>query len=473
MKTKNIITMSDSYKFLNNAFLKDVLNVLSYFEARNGAKYLETVFFGLQYLLKEYLVGQVVTQKMIEDAKIVAKYHLGGENKFNIKMWQYIVDNYDGKLPIEIKAVPEGMSVPIDNVLMTITCTDESGICAGLVNHLETLLTNVWSSCLVATKSKFIKSILLKYAEETCDGTGHIRFQLHDFAQRSVKCPEAASFTGVGHLVNFYGTDTVLAWENARDYYNGNVETIGFSVFATEHNFMMYRGVDGEEQVVREILENEMFKTGIISVLGDTYNIYNFVSNIMGKTFKNDILNRDGVFVVRPDSVTPTHDTPETMTLWIINELWNIFGGTVNAKGYKVLDKHVRCIYGDGLNTQSITNILELLMVNGFSSENVVFGCGHFLLDEGSRDTQRNAYKSSSMNINGVWTGIFKNPLGSNKKSKKGRMKLVRDENGLLKTLTEYDEGYEVSEDILVTVFKNGDMVKDWTLDEIRERNNF
>lgn len=470
---KNIITMTDSYKFLNNAFLNEVLNILSYYEARAGAKYPETVFAGLQYLLKEYMCGIVVTQQMIDHAKMVAKYHLGGENKFNVKMWQYIVDKYNGKLPIEIKAVPEGTSVPVDNVLMTITCTDETGICAGLVNHLETLLTNVWSCCLVATKSKYIKSILLTYADLTCDGKEHIRFQLHDFAQRSVKCPEAASFTGVGHLLNFYGTDTVLAWENALDYYNGNPENIGFSVFATEHNYMMYRGINGEEQVVREILENEMFKTGIISVLGDTYNIYNFVENIMGKTFKNDILNRDGTFVVRPDSITAEHDTPAKMTLWIIDSLWKNFGGTINSKGYKVLDKHVRCIYGDGLNTKSITDILEILMINGYSSENVVFGCGHFLLDEGCRDTQRNAYKSSAMNINGTWQGVFKNPLGSNKKSKKGRMKLVHDDNLKFKTVTEYDVAYDASEDQLVTVFKDGDLIKDWTLDEIRLRNNF
>ena len=465
---KNIITCTDSYKFMNNGFLNGVTEIYSYFESRQGAQYPTTVFFGLQYLLKEYLVGVRVTQDMIEGAKVVAKNHLGGEDQFNIGMWQHIVDNCGGSLPIEIRATPEGSEVDQNNVLMTITNTDPK--CAPLVNHLETLLTNVWSGCIVATKSKYIKRILLDYAIQTCDGKDHVKFQLHDFAQRSVKCPEAALYNGIGHLINFYGTDTVLAWEGARDYYGADVATIGYSVFATEHNYMMYKGREGESSVVGEILD--VRPKGIISVVADTYDIYNFVENIVGRKYKERILERDGVFVIRPDSITPDHDTPAKLTLWIAESLWKNFGAKMNCKGFRVLDSHVRIIYGDSLTEKSITNILETLKNAGFSSENVVFGCGSYLLDKHNRDTQRSAYKSSAMKIDGVWAGVFKSPLGSNKKSKRGRLKLCHTDMSDY-TLTEYDAGYENSKDDLVTVFRNGEIIKEYTLDDIRKNNNF
>lgn len=465
---KNIATMTDSYKFLNNALLEEVTKINSYMESRNGSEYPTSVFFGLQYLLKEYLVGVRVTKDMIEKAAQVAKYHLGNASDFNRPMWQHIVDNCGGKLPIEIKAVPEGIELPESNVWMTITNTDDK--CFGLVNHCETLLTNVFSACMVATKSKYIKRILLEFADATCEKKDHIKFQLHDFAQRSAKCPEAALWNGIGHLINFYGTDTVLAWEGARDYYNGNVETIGYSVFATEHNYMMYKGRNGESQVLYEILMKR--PKGIISVVSDTYDIYNFVDNYVGKVYRNMIKARDGVFVVRPDSVTPDHDTPAKLTVWILESLWKNFGGTANSKGYKVLDPHVRVIYGDSLTEVSIRDILTMAKEAGFSSENLVFGCGSYLLDKHNRDTLRCAYKSSAMEINGNWIGTYKEPLGSNKKSKRGRMKLALI-GGKYETITEYDAKYDMVSDQLVTVFRNGELTIDWTLDEIRKRNDF
>lgn len=469
-RKQNIITNTDSYKFLNNSMFEGVTNIYSYFESRNGSQYPTTKFFGLQYLLKTYLDDVTITQEMIDEAKVLANNHLGSSDSFNLEMWEHIKDNYNGKLPIEIKAVPEGLEVPESNVLMTITLTQDDAKCVGLVNHLETLLTNVWSACTVATKSTYIKNLLIKYAEQTCEEKSHIPFQLHDFAQRSAKSPEVAGYNGAGHLINFFGTDTVLAWENLRDYYSGNIADIGYSVFATEHNYMMYKGVDGEEEVLGEILAKR--PNGIISVVSDTYNIYNFVDNLVGNVYKENIKNREGVFVVRPDSLTPDHGTPEDITLWILESLWKNFGGTTNEKGCKVLDPHVRVIYGDGLDEESIENILILTFKKGFSSENIVFGCGSYLIDKHNRDTQRFAYKSSAIKINGNWEGRFKKPLGSNKVSKKGRLKLVKTVGSYI-TLTETDEGYAEAKDELVTVYKDGKIVKEYSLEEVRKNSNF
>lgn len=464
---KNIITNTDSYKFMNNAFMMGVSNVYSYFESRKGAKYPTTTMCGLQYFMMEYLEGVVVTSDKLEHAKFLAKNHLGSETDLNLEMWETIIAEYGGKLPITIKAIPEGVEVPQGTPLMTITLTKDDDRLKALVNHLETLLTNVWGSCTVATKSKHIKRILKKYGEETSDDLGYMAYQLHDFAQRSVKAPEQAGINGFAHLINFFGTDTVLAWETALHYYNGIPATIGHSVFATEHNLLMHRGRDGERKVVAEVLKQR--PNGIISMVSDTYNIYNFVDEIVGKDFKDQILSRDGVFVVRPDSVTDEHDTPAKMSLWILESLWENFGGTMNNKGYKVLDSHIRCIYGDSLTEDSIEDILETIKFAGFSAENMVFGCGSYLLDKHNRDTQAFAYKSSAMRVDCEWVGTCKDPVGKTfKTSKKGRMKVVKSAEGY-KTFTEYDEGYDEAKDELVTVFKDGEIVKRYTLDEIRQ----
>jgi len=265
----------------------------------------------------------------------------------------------------------------------------------------------------------------------------------------------------------FFGTDTVLAWETALDYYGGVPATIGHSVFATEHNNTFYLGRNGEPAIIQNILDER--KTGIVSIVSDTFDIYRFVDKYVGEMFKDQILARDGVFVVRPDSVTPEHDTPAKMSLWIVESLWKNFGGKYNDKGYKVLDPHVRCIYGDSLDEDKIFDILQTLKFAGFASENMIFGCGSYLLDKHNRDTQAFAYKSSAMKINGKWVGTCKDPIGGTfKTSKKGRMKLVK-VNGEYQTLLEGHVAYNSALDVLQPVFVDGEIVKRFTLDEIRE----
>lgn len=463
--TNNIITLTDSYKFSHFKMYENVTGISSYFESRHGAKFPTTVFFGLQYIIKKYLEGRVVTREKIDHAKRLSKAHLGCESAMNIDMWEIILRDHGGQLPIKIRAFPEGSEVNTSNALVIVEDTDSR--CFPLVNHLETLLTNVWSASTVATLSRYIKKDMIKWAELTCDDLNHIDFQLHDFSARSVKCPEAAGFCGMGHLLNFFGTDTVAAIEYALQYYNADIETVGKSVFATEHNTMMYKGREGEVDLVGKALE--LNPEGIFSVVADTYDIYNFVTNIVGKRYKNQILNRNGVFVVRPDSVTPNHNTKEDMTVWIVKELYNIFGGKVNNKGYKELNPRLKALYGDSITIDDANKIFNLLEKHGFAANNVVLGCGKFLSDEPNRDWQRFAYKTSAVKINGSWEGISKNPLGSNKMSKKGLLKVTKNEYGY-RTLTQYDEGFDDAKCELETVFENGKLIREQTFDQVKNR---
>jgi nicotinamide phosphoribosyltransferase len=289
---------------------------------------------------------------------------------------------------------------------------------------------------------------------------------MHDFGFRGVSSHESAGIGGMAHLVNFKGTDTVPAMEFAMAFYNAPIDGLAYSVAATEHSIMTACGKDGEVEVVNQLL-NE-YPTGILSVVSDSYDIYNFVDNVLGKTFKDRILKREGIFVVRPDSVTPDHPTPEDEMVWLAENLFKNFGGTINTKGYKVINPKIRLLWGDGIEIEGIEKILDKLDVAGFAAENVAcFGMGGGLLQKINRDTMRFAFKSSAQKRGSQWFDVFKNPKDESKASKKGKLKLVRVEGAHGKAFTtvkESDEGV----DALVTVFENGNLVKEYTFEEVR-----
>jgi nicotinamide phosphoribosyltransferase len=363
-------------------------------------------------------------------------------------------------LPVVIKAVEEGTVVPINNVLMTIENTDNK--CFWLTNYLETILSQVWYPITVASLSREVKVNIKEYLDLTSDG-GLLNFGLHDFGFRGASSWESAGIGGAAHLINFLGTDTVVAMEVAVNYYNANLDNLAFSVAATEHSVMTALGKNGEEQVVENLL-NE-YPTGILSVVSDSYDIYNFVDYIVGQKFRDRIKNRKGVFVVRPDSITPTHPTPEAEMVWIIDTLWDHFGGTVNSKGYKLLTPCVRVLWGDGIDIEGIKKILYAVTKAGFATENIAcFGMGGGLLQKVNRDTQRCAFKCSAQYRDGQWYDIQKNPKDVSKASKKGKLKLIK-VDGEFETVGENDPG----EDYLKVVFENGVLVKEIDFDTVRK----
>lgn len=458
MKT-NIVLATDSYKLTHwNQYPRGTEKVYSYFEARPGAKWSHTVFFGLQYIIAEYLAGHVVTRAKIDEAEALAAQHFGNPNIFNRARWDHIVDQHDGRLPVRIKAVPEGTPVPVNNVMMTIENTDPA--CYWLTNHLETILTHVWYPSTVATQSREAKRICKAYLENSTENLGGLDFMLHDFGYRGVSSVESAGLGGAGHLVNFMGTDTIAAMELLRQYYDADVPA--FSVPATEHSVMTARGLEDEDLTFKQILD--AYPTGILSVVIDSYNYRNFIK-MAGTQFKDQILARDGKLVFRPDSGDPCEVTKEVLEL-----LDAYFGSTSNSKGRKVLNPAVGVIWGDGIDLADMDRILlEVTVGAGWSAENMVFGMGGGLLQKVNRDTQRFAFKSSYQERGGLGHDIFKKPIDETKTSKKGRLKLVRLEGAHGSTLTTVGIG-DPREDLLKTVFEYGNILKRYGLDEIRAR---
>lgn len=441
----NLILKTDSYKVSHAPMYPEgTQNVYSYFESRVGAKYPKTVFFGLQAILMKHLVGRVIEPEFVVDAARIIGHHLGPD-AFNRQGWEYIVKNHNGRLPLRIRAVPEGSVNDVSTVLMTVEATDPE--CYWLTNYMETLLSQVWYPSTVASLSYHVRQIIEAYLLDTTGTTDGVEFMLHDFGCRGVETMDAAAMGGMAHLVNFMGTDTMPALFAAEQFYRADLSTLGFSVPASEHSVMTAITND-EEAIVARLLEK--FPTGIISCVGDSYDIYNFVDHIVGEVFHDQIMERDGKFVVRPDSPTPRHPNPADQVAWILDSLACNFGGgyTTNELGYDVLDPHVGVLWGDGIDVDGIEDILETATkISGFAASNLVFGMGGGLLQKVNRDTQRFAFKCSAQLRDGVWYDVSKNPLDPTKKSKSGRF----DDN-----------------DKLVTVFEDGKLVKHYNFDEVR-----
>lgn len=441
----NIILATDSYKLNHwNQYPKGTETVYSYFESRPGAKWPYTIFFGLQYLLKRYLEGQVVTEEKIEEAKELAAVHFGSDGLFNEEGWRYILEECGGVLPLKIKAVPEGTVVPQSNVMMTVENTDPK--CFWLTNAVESLLVHAWYPSTVATLSAATLSTIEAYLDLTAESKDGLPFMLHDFGYRGASSHESAAIGGAAHLINSRGTDTLPAMLLARDYYNAQYEDLAFSVPATEHSVMTARGPGGEIDTVDQLIEE--YPNGILSVVADSYNTREFVDTL-GTRFKDRILARGGKLVIRPDSGDPV-----AITVMVTKKLWDAFGGTINDKGFMVLDPHVGVLWGDGIDSPGINQILKGTTSVGFSAENYVFGMGGGLLQKVNRDTQSFAFKCSAQKRNGQWHDVYKDTKG--KESKRGRLELVRD-HGILTTIQEPKEWRGWADcGVLQTVFLDG-----------------
>ncbi len=520
----NLILKSDSYKVPHAHMLPEGTEyVYSYFESRLGAKFDKTPFFGLQAILHKYFSGTQVTREKIHRARLLCACHFHGvtvkdfeqyvtngaplfiqktintfesdrsgfdfdkpvtktinllnqhaiidfdkfyrDRKltefFNIKGWNYILTKKGGKLPLRIKAIPEGTPVTVSNVLMTVENTDDK--CAWLTNYVESILTHVWYPSTVAALARDIKDMFKQFLDRTSDNPAAINFMLHDFGYRGVNSDEGAEFGGSGQLLSFFGTDTLIAMEFLAHHYYHNPDGIAYSVAATEHSIMTARGEFGESEVLDQLLL--MYKTGILSVVIDSYDTYEFVEEKVCKQFKEAILKRDGVFVLRPDSITPAHNTPEKLTLWIVQTLARYFGYNINSKGFMVLNPKVRVLWGDGIDQDGIRKILEILEQNGFAACNMVFGMGGGLLQKVNRDTQRFAFKASAQCRNGQWHDVFKKPKDLSKASKKGKLKLIKNEKGEFETVP-YGDG---TGDLLRTVYEDGEILVEYTLDQVRD----
>ena len=380
-------------------------------------------------------------------------------------------------LPIKVKALPEGIEVPIRVPMVTVVNTDKKFY--WITNFLETILsTMLWQPMTSASIALLYKRIFKKWTLATDkDNLPFIDFQGHDFSMRGMGGLQSAISSGMGHGAVFLGSDTLPVISNLRKYYKAEGFVVG-SVNATEHSVMCAGTKDDEIGTFRALMDT--YPSGILSVVSDTWDLWKVLTDYLPQ-LKDEVLARDGKLVIRPDSGDPVDIIcGETRTMGgnlpkekgVVELLWDIFGGTVNEQGFKVLDSHIGAIYGDSITTERAEAICQRLSDKGFATTNVVLGIGSFTYQFNTRDTFGFAMKATSVVVNGERREIFKDPITDDgvKKSAKGLIKVekVNNEYVLIDQITPEQE----NEGELKVIYENGEFLNQVTLQEIRERIN-
>lgn len=559
MNNLNSIFLTDGYKTGHHVqYPLNTTLVFSNFTPRSDKYAPEVcrdkgvVVFGIQLVLqylKDHFDNNFFFTKERGDSSLVWNAGLNMELKrkaidpIKKELSMYLNTEYDtthfeelwdlGYLPLEIRALDEGTICPIKVPMLTINNTLPEFY--WLPNFLETILSNLlWKPVTSATIAFAYRQILEKWAIKTNpEAKEFVLWQGHDFSMRGLDSIDATISSGLGHLTSFYGTDSLPPLIGAR-YYYGETEFVGGSVFATEHSVMCAGSKEDELGTFKRLLET--YPSGILSVVSDTWDLWNVITNILPK-IKDDILTRDGKLVIRPDSGDPTdilcgrkipsfsnfsdvedyfykningnlifrvndgvfkvivhsgndfkyesyNMIPED--IGVIELLWDLFGGTINEQGYKVLDSHIGAIYGDSITTDRAEEICSRLEKKGFASTNVVLGIGSYTYQYNTRDTfgfaMKATYVEKTYNT-GQFAGgmdvtegyeIFKDPITDSgmKKSARGLLKVVKNDGVLeLKDGIEWAD-IEDNDNELKLVFMNGKLLRQTTLTEIRKRIN-
>ncbi len=448
------------------------------------------IFFGLQYFIK-YVLIETWNEGFFRRPKteVVARYKRRMDNALGpgaIPMDHIEALHNLGYLPLSIRALPEGAAVNEKVPLFTVENTHPGFF--WLTNYVETMLSTMnWGMCTSATTAYKYKQLLTRYARETCGDEAFVPFQAHDFSFRGMQGLHAGIMSGAAHLTSFVGTDTVAAIDFLEDYYgaNSDKELIGCSVPATEHSVMCMGTKEGEFDTFRRLL-TEVYPKGIVSIVADSFDFWQVITDFLPR-LKPEILARTGGFpvdkvVIRPDSGDPVKiivgdksapvDSPEYKGA--IECLWETFGGTVSAKGYKLLDSHIGLIYGDSITLERCDQIMAGLQAKGFASTNVVLGVGSFTYTYVTRDTLGFAMKATAGAVCGEVREIFKDPKTDKglKKSAKGFISVgLLDGEYIL--LDQVSHAVAQSRGHLLEVFRDGKLRHEHTLSEVRARIQF
>jgi nicotinic acid phosphoribosyltransferase len=435
------------------------------------------VAFGLQAFIQDYVMD-AFEDFFAADEDVVADLY---ETRVNSILGPNTVGTAHirklhrlGYLPLHFRTVKEGTMVPLKVPTLTVENTNPDF--AWLVGYVETVLSaSIWHPSTVATKAAYMRNFFEEWAERQGANKEFIDWQWHDFSFRGQTSPESAAASGAASLLSFTGTDNLNAFEWIDYLYPGDNGFIGGSVSATEHSVMTARGQENEFETYEYLLEKE--PKGILSIVSDTWNLWNVLENII-PALKERIMARDGKVVIRPDSGDPADIICGTVTEFgagktaeekgTIELLWETFGGTVNAKGLKTLDAHIGAIYGDSITPERAEQIFTRLEIKGFAIDNLVFGAGSFFAQYLTRDTFSSAFKNTHLIVNGEPRDTVKDPItGHSKKSATGRLAVRRDETGEL-VLIERATPEQEADSELQTVWKDGEWVRKQSFADVR-----
>lgn len=466
----NLLLATDVYKMGHmEQYPPGTTEIYSYLTARSSKLSPEVTFYGLQYYLRK-LAENPPTLENVDEFLDYRQSILGGAESQKVRDGLVAFAKL-GYIPLRIKAIAEGTTLPVQNALMTMVNTDPRF--PWVVGFFESLLLKAWNTCTVASYSRKLRQLCEMYAEITCDDNTHVDYQVHDFGYRGCSSEETAALSGSAHLVHFKGTDTIPALHLINQTYG--VGAWGASVPASEHSVMCSFGRLNEMRAFEHMLDT--YPTGIVSIVSDTYDFWKVLTEYL-PTLKSRIMKRDGKVVIRPDSGDPLKiicgdksapsSTPENRGA--LEMLGELFGTSRNSKGRKVLNPKIGLIYGDGFYYQRFEQVLATMAVNGWASSNLVVGIGGLLLQQHSRDDMGFAIKATHAVIDGQDVELYKDPATDvRKRSKTGLLRVRKNSEGVYYTDQKVSRKMEAQGELQL-VFENGKMFNQTIFPEIRKR---
>ncbi len=471
----NPVMAADSYKYSHpSQYPTNMSSMLDYISARYSTMFKKICFVGLQPYL--HILSMTITKEHVTEAATYAKLH---SVKFELDGWMYIVNELQGKLPIKIKAAPEGSVLPVGLPLVVVEATDTK--VPWIVGWTETMLLKVTYPIGVASKSLLIRDTLEKYGVKEW-----AEFALHMFGDRASHSIESASIAGMAHAAIFKGTDNFHSLKYVNDNYGVPGELISvhsYSVWASEHSTTSSNGRDNEEAWVYQQLLNNPDQP-IMSFVADTYDVFNFVHFCTDENsrIRKLIESRPNQkLVMRPDSGDPIEVLNRILNIMKLNKL------DLVTKNKHTLFKQFGLLWSDGIDTSVIENILNIFLTNGFAAENFVFGMGGNLVTGIVRDDIGMAMKCSNITLKVPHASdepsgdevkytyeereVFKDPITDpGKKSLKGKVTTYYNSDKDFYFVGRDDfAGNRHTEEVLKPVFENGLILKRFTLEEIRE----
>lgn len=513
---KETINYTDGYKLGHHRMYPEGTEMVYSNWTPRGNKYFPeasegSVVFGIQYLIKEYLIKQFNENffKIPKEQAVQTFYHrvnnFVGIESVGIKHIEALYDL--GYLPIRIKALPEGSICPLRVPMMTITNTKPEFF--WLTNYLETIIScTLWMPCTSATSARLYKKELMNHANKTAFPEDvNLGFCCHDFSMRGMAGLEAAVISGMAHMTSFVGSETIPAIAALEEYYNADSgkELIAATVPATEHSVMCAGGENDELETFRRLICN-LYPAGIVSIVSDTWDFWNVIENFLPK-LKKEIMARDGRVVIRPDSGDPvdiicglrtnpafhtrikegkyyccynpfSDDAPyvevsEGQYYGAYYMLGKIFGWNTTVKDYRYPSTKVGLLYGDSITLERQKQIYLRLEAAQMAACNLVLGVGSYTYQFKSRDSLGFAIKATACKVDGKLKEIFKHPKTDDgtKNSLKGLIRVDKNENGQY-FATDCVSEEEEKQGELETVFEDGNLLIDWTLQEVRDNIN-
>ena len=485
----NPLFLTDGYKTGHHQqYPKGTTLVYSNFTPRSN-KYAPTgcdqvVSFGQQMIMKQ------IHEAFDKDFFSREKSEVCGEMKRELSMYlgtDYDVSHFEalhdlGYLPINVKVVEEGTLVPIKVPILTLYNTHPDFY--WVTNYLETVISNLlWKPVTSATIARAYRKLFSEWQLKTdAEKTWFVDWQAHDFSMRGMDSVDAVISSGLGHSTSFMGSDSLPVIYGARKYYNAQGAVVG-SVNATEHSVMCAGSKEDEIGTFRNLMET--YPTGILSIVSDTWDLWKVCTEHI-VTLKEEILARDGKLVIRPDSGDPVEiicgkrwndeqnpydENVDAAEKGVIELLWDVFGGTINEQGYKVLDPHIGAIYGDSITIDRAKQIFERLEAKGFASTNIVLGVGSFTYQYNTRDTFGFAMKATYVEVNGEGREIFKDPITDDgtKKSATGLLSIYKNPIDQEYKLVDKCNWATEGAGELKCIYLNGQFYNETTLEKIRE----